>query len=372
MAVSFTRLQMLARERLPEQRHAFLRALTDAFFETSPAMSDKECELFDEIVERVLDEVEPMARQELAERLAERADAPHRIVVRLAGDIIAVAAPVLTRSPVLMDDDLAPLALHQSQDHLLAISRRDRLSERITDILVGRGDTLVLDAVVENRGARFSAPGAAALAEKARTHETLWRRLADRADLVALIAERMTPALAESMAAETARRGLGLASTQSQTLLQEMRNTLAARLDAAAARARPLDELVDQIGAGNMRMGDAVIELADADRVSDLAILIGRRAGVECHVFVRDLLAPDEKALMETCRAAWLELESFSALLRMRRRRRPFGAGDIARILRAYQAMPVPRDAVRAVPESERRAPGEPDPRPVGPRPPPR
>ena len=160
MAVSFTQLQMLARERLPERRHAFLRALTDAFFETSPVMSDKECELFDEIVERVLDEVEPMARQELAERLAERADAPHRIVVRLAGDIIAVAAPVLTRSPVLMDDDLAPLALHQSQDHLLAISRRDRLSERITDILVDRGDTLVLDAVVENRGARFSAPGA--------------------------------------------------------------------------------------------------------------------------------------------------------------------------------------------------------------------
>ena len=86
MAVSFTQLQMLARERLPERRHAFLRALTDAFFETSPAMNEKECELFDEIVERVLDEVEPMARQELAERLAERADAPHRIVVRLAGD----------------------------------------------------------------------------------------------------------------------------------------------------------------------------------------------------------------------------------------------------------------------------------------------
>ena len=119
-------------------------------------------------------------------------------------------------------------------------------------------------------------------------------------------------------------------------------------------------------------MGDAVTELADADRVSDLAVLIGGRAGVECHVFVRDLFAPDEKALMETCRAAWLELKSFSALLRMRRRRRPFGAGDIARILRAYQAMPVPRDAVRAAPESDRRGTGEPEPRPAGPRPSPR
>jgi uncharacterized protein (DUF2336 family) len=269
---------------------------------------------------------------------------------------------------VLKDDDLAPLALHQSQDHLLAISRRDRLSERITDILVDRGDTLVLDSVVENRGARFSAPGAAVLFEKAKSHETLWQRLADRDDLAACIAERMTPALAESMAAETARRGLDLAPTQSQSLLQEMRNTLEARLNAAAARARPLQELMDQIGAGNMRLGDAVIELADADRASDLAILIGGRVGVDHHVFARDLFAPDEKALMETCRAAWIDLESFSALLRMRRRRRPFGAGDIARMLRAYQAMPVPRDAVRPGPAHDRRGAGGSGLRPQGPR----
>jgi hypothetical protein len=43
---------------------------------------------------------------------------------------------------------------------------------------------------------------------------------------------------------------------------------------------------------------------------------------------------------MKTCRAVWLELESFSAVLRMRRRRRPFGTADVGRLLRAYQAMP--------------------------------
>jgi uncharacterized protein (DUF2336 family) len=357
----------LARERVPAKRHELLRALTDAFFETEPALTATERDLFDDIVERVLDDVEPRARQELAERLAERADAPHRVVVRLAGDIIAVAAPVLTRSPVLGDDDLASLAQRESQGHLLAISRRDRLSERITDILVDRGDPVVLDSVVENRGAQFSAPGVATLVDKARSHETLWRRLADRADLAVLVAQQLTPALAESMAAETARRGIGLAPAQSQTLLQEMRATLAARLYAAAARARPLDELVDLIAAGKLRFGDAVLELADADRVSDLAILVGGRAGVECHIFVRDLFAPDEQLLMRTCRAAWVELESFSAILRMRRRRRPFGAGDVGRLLRAYQAMPVPRDAVRAAPEGDGSQQGEAGPRPQGP-----
>jgi uncharacterized protein (DUF2336 family) len=270
-------------------------------------------------------------------------------VVRLAGDVIAVAAPVLASSPVLLDDDLAPLAREKSQSHLLAISRRDSLSERITDILVDRGDALVLDAVVENRGARFSAPGAAALVDKARSQESLRQRIVDRADLAALVAERMTPALAQSMAAETARRGLGLAAGQTQTLLQEMRDTLAARLHASVARARPLDELMDAIAAGKLRFGDAVTELADADRVSDLAILVGGRAGIDGHVFVRELFAADETLLMKTCRAAWLELESFSAILRMRRRRRPFGAADVGRLLRTYQAMPVPADAPASI-----------------------
>jgi uncharacterized protein (DUF2336 family) len=344
MPVSLANLQMLARERLPAKRHELLRALTDAFFDSADRLSTNERVLFDDIVERVLDDVEPLARQELAERLAACPDAPHRVVVRLAGDVIAVAGPVLSRSPVLVDDDLAPLARQKSQDHLLAISRRGSLSERITDILVDRGDALVLDAVAENRGARFSAPGAAALVDKAKSQESLRQRVVNRADLAAYIADRMTPALAESMAAETARRGLGLAPAQSQTLLQEMRDTLAARLNAAVARARPLDLLKEQIDAGTTRFGDAVTELADADRASDLAILVGERAGVERHIFLRDLLAPDEALLMKACRVAWLELESFSAILRMRRRRRPFGTADIGRLLRAYQAMPPPRD----------------------------
>lgn len=342
MAMTVAQLQMLARERLPAKRHALLRALTDAFFDSFPGLSTKERAMFDDIVERVLDDVEPLARQELAERLAAFPEAPRRVVMRLAGDIIEVAEPVLVHSSVLADDDLVELAVLKSQGHLLAISRREQLSERITDVLVDRGDGVVLDSVAENLGARFSALGAAALVEKATLRATLWHRLADRADLAAYVAERMTPELAESMNAEAARRGLGLAPAQSQALLQGARDTLAARLEAAAVRARPLGELVSQIAAGTLRFTDAVIELADADRVSELAVLVCSRAGVANHTFVRDLFASEETALMKTCRAAWLDLESFSAVLRMRRRRRPFGTADVGRLLRAYQALPQP------------------------------
>jgi uncharacterized protein (DUF2336 family) len=343
MTISMTQLQSLARERLPGKRHELLRALTDSLFEPEHELSMKERELFDDIVERVLDDIEPLARRELAERLASRADAPHRVVVRLAGDIIAVASPVLMHSPVLIDDDLAPLASVKSQDHLLAISRRAQLSPRITDILVDRGDAIVLDTVAGNLGARFSAPGAATLVDKSMLSDTLWR-LAERDDLAVYVAARLTPAMAEAMAAEAARRGLGLDPKQMQALLRQLRQTLAARLQAAAARARPLDELIDGIAAGNLHLSEAVIELADADRLTDLAVLVGGRAGVDHQHFVLNLFAADERALMATCRAAWLDLESFSSILRLRRRRRPFSVADIGQLLRAYQALAMTED----------------------------
>ncbi len=297
MAKSLAYLQMLARERRPSRRHELLRALTDLFFESRDGLTARECELFDEVVDKVLGEVEPLARQELAERLAPRRDAPRRVVVRLAGDTIAVAAPLLTGSPVLEDDDLAPLALEKSQDHLLAIARRTRLSEDITDILIARGDVLVLDAVAENPGARFSCSGACLLIDKARMREPLWRRVANRRDLPVAAPERTRP----------------------------------------DAPARRLDELLDLIAQGHLRFSEAVVELADADRILD--VLVSDRLAVELPGFAHDLFAANELPLMRRCCDAGLDLEAFSAVLRLRRRRHRLDAGAIGETLRTYQAL---------------------------------
>jgi uncharacterized protein (DUF2336 family) len=82
MTMSLAQLQILARERLPGKRHELLRELTGVFFESAPELRPQERVVFDDILEKVLDEVEPLARQELAERLAARADAPRRVVGR--------------------------------------------------------------------------------------------------------------------------------------------------------------------------------------------------------------------------------------------------------------------------------------------------
>ena len=170
MPVDFETLKQLAREPSPERRRELVQGIAMAFF-AAPQRSANEISLFDEIMDKVLAEVEPMARRELAERLAELTEAPQRTLVRLAGDVIEVAEPMLLRSPALRDEQLEPIARTQSQDHLMAIARRKTLSERLTDILVERGNDEVAGTVTGNDGARLSEAGFDWLAPRASTND---------------------------------------------------------------------------------------------------------------------------------------------------------------------------------------------------------
>jgi len=80
------------------------------------------------------------------------------------------------------------------------------------------------------------------------------------------------------------------------------------------------DAVIDRVMAGFVLLDDAVIELADADAISGIARLIAPRVGLAVDKVVRAVDAPSEDALMVICRAAGLNINGYSAILRMRRR----------------------------------------------------
>jgi uncharacterized protein (DUF2336 family) len=353
MPVEFETLKQLAREPSPERRRQLLQAIANAFF-AAPQRSATELNLFDEIMDKVLAEVEPLARRELAERLADLAEAPRRTLVRLAVDVIDVAEPVLTRSPALRDDDLAPIAREQSQDHLLAIARRKTLSSRLTDILVERGNDEVASTVTGNEGARFSEAGFEWLATRASANVAILNRLVMRSDLPERVANELLPVLASSIAEKIeATDEKGKVSTRK--MIDDARLLLADRLRAAVSRARPLAVLNDQIARGNLTVAEAVAELADADQLVDLAAFVGTRIGVRSETVVRNLFLGGEETLMLVCRAAALNLDAFSAILRMRNRRRRGSAVEPARLMKDYLRIPRPmaENVMRTVREQE-------------------
>jgi uncharacterized protein (DUF2336 family) len=123
------------------------------------------------------------ARVRLAERLAPIGSAPVDVVQMLALDDDANAAgPVLVQSQRLSERDLRMIAGSKGQHHLLALAHRARLSQRITDLLIARGDHAVLGALVRNRGARFSIAGWRRLHERTHTDKALAAELATRSE----------------------------------------------------------------------------------------------------------------------------------------------------------------------------------------------
>jgi uncharacterized protein (DUF2336 family) len=163
------------------RRSDILSRVTDLFVYDAARYSPDQVRLFGNVMAHLARGMGTEARARLAERLAPIGNAPVNVVQMLAlDDDTNVAGPVLVRSERLSERDLLVVAGGKGPLHLLAMARRERLSQRVTDMLIARGDHAVLAALIRNRGARFSAAGWRRLHERTRTDNALTAELAHR------------------------------------------------------------------------------------------------------------------------------------------------------------------------------------------------
>ena len=143
----------------PQRRAETLQRMTTLFIEGAWRLSEEQVALFDDVLGRLVIEIESMALANLAERLAPVSNAPAGLVRSLARhQSIAVAGPLLRESKRLDEADLIDIARNLDQPHLVAISARNGVAESVTDVLIRRGDHEVVRTVVNNSAARFSEP----------------------------------------------------------------------------------------------------------------------------------------------------------------------------------------------------------------------
>ncbi|HET7889153.1 MAG TPA: DUF2336 domain-containing protein [Bradyrhizobium sp.] len=145
---------------------------------------EDEIRVFGEVIARLTDEIEEVARAELSRRLAHSNNAPAKVVQMLAfDDSIEVAGPVLQFSPRLDAKSLIANIRCKGQPHLLAISRRPQVPVEVTDELVTRGNQEVVQSVVGNTGARFSDFGFRQMIKRAETDTVLAERVGLRKEI---------------------------------------------------------------------------------------------------------------------------------------------------------------------------------------------
>ncbi len=170
----------LAKEPSSARRRELLREVTDMFFSADAPHGAAEMELFDSVLGPLASEMEAAVRAELAERFADSDQCPAALLKGMATDQIAVAAPILARSRLLTEETLLQVAQTQGQEHLRAISTRRGLSERISDVVVDRGDDQTLGALLENQTAQLSRRAQETMVDRAAQNPELHKAVVNR------------------------------------------------------------------------------------------------------------------------------------------------------------------------------------------------
>jgi uncharacterized protein (DUF2336 family) len=172
--------------RSPARRVEILRQVASLFLSNVDHLDAAQIDVFDDVLVRLIERAEVRTLAELSSELAALALAPRDTVRKLAfHENASVAAPVLRKSARISEQDLIEIAEIRGQEHLLAISGREALSEPLSDLLVMRGDSVVRGTLAQNPGARFSKATYATLVREAERDDSLTEKLGLRQDIPA-------------------------------------------------------------------------------------------------------------------------------------------------------------------------------------------
>jgi uncharacterized protein (DUF2336 family) len=166
------------------RRAETVRRIANLFVDGAPSFNEDHIGLFDDVLCRLVSEIESKARAEMARTLAPVCNAPGDLMRQLANDDdIDVAGPVIALSLRLAEMDLVDIASTKGQAHLFAISGRSDLGEAVTDVLVRRGDPEVVRNVADNKTAKLSEGGFTTLVRRAEADGILAEKVGMRADI---------------------------------------------------------------------------------------------------------------------------------------------------------------------------------------------
>ncbi len=301
-----------------EKRVETLRRVTDLFLYDAYRFSEVHIEVFDDVLCHLIKRIESKALAELSARLAPVCNSPTEVIRSLArNDNIVVAAPVLTQSARLTADDLIEIVQTKSQAHLLAISRRAHLEERVTDQLLSHGDFEVTQTLTSNASARFSETGFTTLVKRAETSESLAKRIGLRLDLPLRLLRELLLRATEAVRSWL----LAHAPLEAQDEIQRVIHAISheVRLEATAPRdfTRARQEILALKERGELNQ-TAIQELANARKYEEVVAALAELSSAPIQIIATVMKSDRNDGLLVPCKAAGLKWATVSEILKTR------------------------------------------------------
>ncbi|HEY4404230.1 MAG TPA: DUF2336 domain-containing protein [Xanthobacteraceae bacterium] len=323
------------------RRGKLVRHITDLFIVGSAHCGEQEIELFDDVLTRLVVEIEVSARALLAVRLAPIGNAPPRTIRALAfDDEIDVAGPVLEQSECLDDACLVENAQQKGQGHLLAISRRRSLGESVTDVLVERGDQQVLLSTAENRGAKFSATGLSGLVRRSEGDDRLAACVGFRPDIPPQLFRELL-----AKASQSVRVKLEAAYPGARREVGQVVAEVAGRVE-AEAREGVLDYKAARAYIGSLQRRDQLDDrrmeaIAKAGRLEEIVTALARMSELPLDFVERAMKHERAEMILIIAKATALSWSTCKAILCSRTGSRAISGGELAKCLASYERLKV-------------------------------
>jgi uncharacterized protein (DUF2336 family) len=297
----------------PESRAKALWHTTDLMIAGS--FSDDEIWTFGEVVTRLAEEIEVAARAQLSEKLARFDRAPANIIHKLAfDDSIEVAGPVLRESRQLETYALVANACTKSQAHLLSISKRENIEERVTDELVTRGNQEVVNSVATNNGARFSDFGFLHMVKRAEGDSILAEQLGLRKDIPRHVFQQLI-AKATSDVKERLLRERPEMAKHIQSSVTELAGELQSKFGPLSRGHLVAKRVVStQHRLGNLNEG-SISSYARSHRLEEVTIGLSLLCALPSDVIERAVLDRNRETLLILCKALNFAWDTTMALL---------------------------------------------------------
>jgi uncharacterized protein (DUF2336 family) len=169
----------------------------------SNKFAEREREVAEQIFRLLMKDAHLKVREDLAQRIKENPEIPRDIVLHLANDHEVVALPLLEASQVLSDADLVNI-IDSSREvsKLMAISKRETVSGRVSDALVETHYPDVVSTLMSNDGATISSRTYDKVIEEFAREPQVMESIVSRAHLPVAVVEKLISHATEAVASE--------------------------------------------------------------------------------------------------------------------------------------------------------------------------
>ncbi len=311
---NFARLLDLAKETSSEKRRELLRQITDVFLAEPSVRSESEAKVFDEIVGAVSADLETQVRVELARKVAASRAPLRRTARRLAMDEIEVARPVLEQSVALTERDLLDVIERKGQDHMLAVSKREDIGEKVSSALVERGEDRVVVSLLENRKARLARETFERVAERAESNPVLHAPLVRNAHVPLDLLNSVYLRVETTLRQEIMRRFHGVSPAELEAALAVSRDHLSSAYGALPDDYRQAQDTITRHERNGTLRPPLLVSLLRENKRTAFMIAFAKLVEIEFDLAYRLVDTQDLDAIAVLCRGAGFDRGLFVTL----------------------------------------------------------